>query len=117
MRENFGKFGESGAIHQSFTCSNLQLKTVDIVNGFNIEKNVPDKGMYKMSILKYFHSVKQKPVPSGPLREAVPSTAIAAANVMVATFNKAKVKRSASRVHGSYLFLTSLQKHEVANYV
>ena len=70
-----------------------------------------------MSILKYFHPVKQKPDlpdPSGPLSQAVPPTAIAAANVKVAeALNDAEVKKSASRARGTYSFLTSAQKYEV----
>ena len=52
-----------------------------------------------MSILTYFHPVKQKPDlpdPSGPLKEKVPPAAIAAANAkVVEAINKAEVKKSA----------------------
>ena len=61
--------------------------------------------------------MKQKPDlpdPSGPLSQAVPPTAIAAANVKVAeALNDAEVKKSASRARGTYSFLTSAQKYEV----
>ena len=65
--------------------------------------------------------MKQKPDlpdPSGPLKEAVPRTAIAAAaNVKVTeAFNETEVKKSASRTHESNAFLTSAQKHEVTAY-
>ena len=70
-----------------------------------------------MSILKYFHPVKQKPDlpdPNGPLSQSLPSTAIAAANVKVTdALNEAEVKKSASRTRGTYSFLTSAQKYEV----
>ena len=70
-----------------------------------------------MSMLKYFHPVKQKPDlpdPSGPLRKKVPSTAIAAANGKVTeAINEAKVKKRASRARGTYSFLTPAQKYKV----
>ena len=70
-----------------------------------------------MSISKYFHPVKQKldlPDPSGPLREKVPPTAIAAANAKVTdAINKAEVKKRASRARGTYSFLTPAQKYKV----
>ena len=51
-----------------------------------------------MSILTYFHPVKQKadlPDPSGPLKEKVPPAAIAAANTkVVEAIDEAEVKRS-----------------------
>ena len=52
--------------------------------------------MVRMSILKYLHSVKQKPDlpdPNGPLRKAVPLTAISAANEKVnESLNEVEVK-------------------------
>ena len=71
----------------------------------------------RMSILKYFHSVKQKPDlpdPSGPLREKVLPTAIATANAKVAeAIDEAEVKKRASRARGTYSFLTPAHKYEV----
>ena len=70
-----------------------------------------------MSILKYFHPVKQKPDlpdPSGPLSQTVPPTAIAAANIKVTeALNEAEVRQSASRSRGTYSFLTPAQKYKV----
>ena len=66
-----------------------------------------------MSILKCFRPLREKPdLPdlSGPLRETVPPTAIVAANTKV---NEAELKKSASRAHGTYSFLTPAQKYEV----
>ena len=70
-----------------------------------------------MSILMYFHPVKQKPDlpdPSGPLKEKVPPAAIAAANAkVVESIDEAEVKKKASSTHGNYSFLTPAQKYEV----
>ena len=53
---NFGEFGESKAIRQSFTHPNLHLKNC----GLSITKNSPGK-MHVMSILKYFCPFREKP--------------------------------------------------------
>ena len=63
----------------------------------------------KMSILNYFHPVKQKqdlPDPSGPLSELIPSTAIASTNVKVlaALEDGEEMKKKVSL--GPYLSLT-----------
>ena len=71
----------------------------------------------KMSILNYFHPVKQKQDlldPSGPLSELIPSTAIASANVKVlaALEDGEEMKNKVSR--GPYLSLTPAQNYEIA---
>ena len=70
-----------------------------------------------MSILKYFHLVKQRPDlpdPSGPLREKVLPTAIAAANAkVIEAIDEAEVRKRESRARGTCLFLTLTQKYEV----
>ena len=104
--ENFGGFGESEAIHQSFTRPNLHFKKLRIVDYQNIHR----VKMHAMSILNYFHPLKEKrdlPDPSGPLRETVLSTAIVEAIMKV---SEAELKKSASRAHGTYSFLTPVQK-------
>ena len=78
--ENFGEFGESEAIRQSFTHPNLHFKKLRIVDYQKIHR----AKMYAMSILKYFRPLWEKPDlpdPSGPLRETVLPAAIFAANV------------------------------------
>ena len=73
--------------------------------------------MHAMSILKYFRPLREKPDlpdPSGPLRETVPPTAIAAVNTKVnEALDEAELKKSASRARGMYSFLTSVQNYEV----
>ena len=111
--ENFGEFGKSKAICQSFTHPNLHLKKLRIVDYQKIHR----AKTHTMSILKYFHPLREKPDlpdPSGPLRETVPPTAIVAANVKVnEALNEAELKKSASRARGTYSFLTPAQKYEV----
>ena len=106
--ENFGEFGESEAIRQSFTHPNLHFKKLRIVDY---------QKMHAMSILKYFRPLREKPDlpdPSGPLRETVPPTAIAAVNTKVnEALDEAELKKSASRARGMYSFLTSVQNYEV----
>ena len=95
--ENFGEFGESEAIRQSFTRPNLHFKKQRIVDYQNIHR----AKLHAMSILKYFRPLREKPDlpdPSGPLREAVSPTAIVEANVKV---NEAELKKSASRARGT----------------
>ena len=63
------------------------------------------KRAVRMSILTYFHPVKQKPNlpdPSGPLKEKVPPAAIAAANGKVfEAIDEEEVKKRASRARGN----------------
>ena len=81
--EDFGKFGESEAIRQSFTHPNLHFKkTVHIVD----YQKIHWAKIHAMFILKYFRRLREKPDlpdPSGLLRETVPPTAIVAANMKV----------------------------------
>ena len=70
----------------------------------------------KMSILNYFHPVKQRqdlPDPSGPLSELKPLTVIASANVKVlATLEDGEeMKKKVNR--GPYSSLTPAQKYEI----
>ena len=73
--------------------------------------------MHAMSILNYFCPLREKPDfpdPSGPLKKAVPPTAIVAVNMKVnEALNEAELKKSASRARGTYSNLTSAQKYEV----
>ena len=89
--ENFGEFGESEAIHQSFTHPNLQLWIVDYQKFTG--KNARDVYLEILS-----HPLREKPDlpdPSGPLRETVPPTAIVEANVKVnEALNEAELKKS-----------------------
>ena len=67
-----------------------------------------------MFILTYFHLVKQNPDPSGPLREKVLKAAIAAANAkVIEAIEKAEVRKSTCRAHGTYSFLTPAQKYKI----
>ena len=81
--ENFGEFGKSEAIRQSFTHPNLHLKTADS----RLPKTLTEKKCTgAMSILKYFRPLREKPDlpdPSAPLRKTVPPAAIVEANVKV----------------------------------
>ena len=89
--ENFDKFGKSEAIRQSFTHPNLHFKKLRIVDYQKFTgKNARD--VY-LEILSSFEGKPGLPDPSGPLKEIVPPTAIAEANVKV---NEAKFKKSAS---------------------
>ena len=103
--ENFGEFGKSKAIHQSFTHPNLHFKKLWIVDYQIIHR----AKMHTMSVLKYFRPLREKPDlpdPSAPLRETVPLTAIVKANVKVnEVLNEAELKKSASRACGTYSFL------------
>ena len=59
--KTFGKFDKTKAISQSFTSQMYIFKNVD---NQLLRKNSQDEnrlGMRSMSILKYFHPVKQKP--------------------------------------------------------
>ena len=73
--------------------------------------------MHAMSILKYFHPLREKPDlpdPSAPLRETVPPTGIVAANMKVnEALTEAELKKSASRARGTYSFLMPEQKYNV----
>ena len=93
--ENFGKFGESEAICQSFTHPNLHFRKLHI-NIVDYQK-IHWAKIHTMSILKYFCPLREKPDlpdPSGLLRETVPPTAIVAANVKVIdALNEAELKR------------------------
>ena len=70
-----------------------------------------------MSILNYFCPLREKPDfpdPSGPLKKAVPPTAIVVVNMKVnEALNEAELKKSASRARGTYSNLTSARKYEV----
>ena len=54
--ENFGEFGKSEAIRQSFTHPNLHLKTAD-----SRLPKIHRAKMHTMSILKYFRPLREKP--------------------------------------------------------
>ena len=80
--ENFGEFGKTGAICQSFTCQYLYY-IAKTLSRLQLLRNSMGK-MCSMLILKYFHPVKQKPNfpdPSGPVSQTVPPTVIATVNV------------------------------------
>ena len=72
----------------------IYIKIVDYQEKFNGRKRA-----VHMSILTYFHPVKQKPHlpdPSGPLIEKLPPAAIAAANAkVVEAIDEAEIKKSA----------------------
>ena len=79
--ENFGEFGESEAICQSFTHPNLHYTahTVDY-------QKIHQAKIHAMFIWKYLRPLREKsdlPDPSGLFRETVSPTAIVAANVKV----------------------------------
>ena len=90
--ENFGEFGESEAIRQSFTHPNLHFKKLRIVDYQKIHR-AKIHAVHTMSILKYFRPLREKPDPSAPLRETVRPTAIVEANVKVSeALNEAELK-------------------------